>query len=152
MPLSRVHQEKGSVPQHSVSGVLCHSQSFKEPHLYCSFVTSPCSNAQAASLGWMEQAVAVQSSQAQGSSRSCSVGLMPHSPCTADANGESHGLPQPPLGCVAKPALARLLGHSARDCRGRRGQGRADGQPAAELAQPPPGALAPQQSHSQGER
>lgn len=65
MPLSRVQQEKASVAQHSVSGVLCHSQSFKEPHLYCSFVTSPCSSAQAA-LGRMEQAVTVENSQAQG--------------------------------------------------------------------------------------
>lgn len=125
MPLSRVQQEKASVPQHSVSGVLCHSQSLKEPHFYCSFVTSPCGNAQAASLGWREQAVSVEDSQGQGSSI-WSVGLVPRSPCIAPANGESLGLLQPLWTLLQYrhfPAAACLF---RTGLTGRRGQGRAD--------------------------
>lgn len=124
MPLSRVQQEKASVPQHSVSGVLCHLRSFKKPHLYCSFVTSPRSSAQAVSLGWREQAVSVEDSQAQGSS-SRSVGLVLRSPCTAHANRESLGFLQFPLdSCKIGICQAAWLFHTG--LTGRRGQGRAD--------------------------
>lgn len=77
MPLSRVQQEKASVPQHSVSGVLCHSENLKEPHLDCSFVTSLAVLRQLLWVWWT-----VETSQAQGSSSSWSVGLVPRSLCS----------------------------------------------------------------------
>lgn len=145
MPLSRVQQEKASVPQHSVSGVLCHSENLKEPHLDCSFVTSLAVLRQLLWVWWT-----VETSQAQGSSSSWSVGLVPRSPCSCK-RGISW-TPPTPSGLYCKISICQAAWLFLTGLTGQEGQGRADSQRAADLAQPPPGALASQQSHSQGER